>query len=64
MVNGARTIGFDLLFAEPEPGAVPAAWLDRLRAALRDRMATGSDAEQILGALLDRTDRIDLAVPR
>jgi hypothetical protein len=28
---GARTIGFDLLFAEPEPAAVPAAWLDRLR---------------------------------
>ncbi|HSJ99477.1 MAG TPA: CHASE2 domain-containing protein, partial [Myxococcota bacterium] len=31
---GARTIGIDLLFAEPEPSAIPGVWRDRLRQAL------------------------------
>jgi adenylate cyclase len=51
---GARTIGFDLLLAEPEPGAVPAAWLDRLREALaelEDAGPLGIDAERVLKRL-------------
>jgi len=58
---GAQTIGLDLLLVEPEPGAVPAAWLDRLRAALGDRAMPGSDAERILGLLVDRSGDHDLA---
>ena len=53
---GARTIGLDLLFAEPEPAAVPGAWLERLRAgldALVDEGASGIDPEKILQRLLD-----------
>jgi adenylate cyclase len=52
---GARTIGLDLLLAEPEPAAVPGAWLDRLRAgldALVDQGASGIDPEKIVGRLL------------
>jgi adenylate cyclase len=49
---GARTIGIDLLFAEPEAGAAPTASLDRLREAL-GRLALGADIEQILTRLLD-----------
>jgi adenylate cyclase len=49
---GARTIGIDLLFAEPEAGAAPTASLDRLRDAL-GRLALGADIEQILTRLLD-----------
>jgi adenylate cyclase len=51
---GARTIGFDLLLAEPERAALPAAWLDRLRDALSglgDR--SERDREPTLARLLD-----------
>ena len=54
---GARTIGIDLLFAEPEVGEVPAAWLERLREVLGDaegQNASGVDADQILARFLDR----------
>jgi adenylate cyclase len=54
---GARTIGIDLLFAEPEVGAVPAAWLDRLREVLGDaggQGAPGLDADRVLARFLDR----------
>ncbi|HZA65885.1 MAG TPA: CHASE2 domain-containing protein, partial [Geminicoccaceae bacterium] len=53
---GARTIGLDLLFAEPEPAAVPGAWLERLRAGLDALVAEGAsgiDPETILQRLLD-----------
>ena len=53
---GARTIGIDLLFAEPEAGTVAAAWLDRLREALgevEDQGASGVDADRILARVLD-----------
>jgi adenylate cyclase len=51
---GARTIGFDLLLAEPERAALPAAWLDRLRdtlGELGDR--SQRDRERTLARLLD-----------
>jgi adenylate cyclase len=53
---GARTIGFDLLFAEPEPGAPPAAWRDRLRQVLdqiKGRSASQLDVERALERLID-----------
>ncbi len=53
---GARTIGIDLLLAEPEVGAVPAASLERVREALgqlEDQAAAGVELEQILARLLD-----------
>ena len=54
---GARTIGIDLLLAEPEVGEVPAAWLDRLREALGDpegQGASGLDVDRVLARFLDR----------
>jgi adenylate cyclase len=53
--SGARTIGLDLLLAEPEPGAVPAAWRDRVAQVLgeiQQQSAPGLDLERTL-ALLD-----------
>ncbi|MGH6904460.1 MAG: CHASE2 domain-containing protein, partial [Geminicoccaceae bacterium] len=53
---GARTIGIDLLLAEPEAGGAPAAARDRLREALgnlEDQGAAAADIEQILARLLD-----------
>jgi adenylate cyclase len=53
---GARTVGIDLLLAEPDPGMLPAGSLDRLRAALselRTRGASGIDAEAILERIRD-----------
>ena len=62
---GARTIGLDLLFAEAEPSAVPAAWRDRLRQALgaiRQQSAPDLDLEQTLALLQDdRSGDRDLA---
>jgi adenylate cyclase len=52
---GARTIGIDLLLAEPEGGGASAAALDRLREAfgnLEDQDVAGADIEQILARLL------------
>ena len=54
--SGARTIGLDLLLAEPEPSAVPAAWRDRLRQALgaiEQPSASDLDFEQTLARLVD-----------
>jgi adenylate cyclase len=55
---GARTIGIDLLFAEPEVGELPPAWLDSLRGALGDAAgqggAAGLDADRVLARFLDR----------
>jgi adenylate cyclase len=54
---GARTVGIDLLVAEREVGAVPAAWLDRLREVLGDAEELGTsglDADRILARLFDR----------
>jgi adenylate cyclase len=53
---GARTIGIDLLFPEPELGAVPAAWPDLLREALRNadgQGVSGVDADQMVARFLD-----------
>jgi adenylate cyclase len=44
--SGARTIGLDLLLAEPEPSAIPTAWRDRLHQALDDiEHQSGSDLD-------------------
>ena len=54
---GARTIGIDLLLAEPEVSEVPAAWLDRLREVLNSadgQGASGFDVERVLARFLDR----------
>jgi adenylate cyclase len=54
---GARTIGIDLLLAEPEADAMRTAMLDRLREALGGLAAQGTpgiDVDQILTRLLDR----------
>jgi adenylate cyclase len=54
---GARTIGIDLLVGEPELGAMPAAWLDRLRQVLGDAEGQGTsglDADRILARFFDR----------
>ena len=63
--SGARTIGLDLLLAEPEPSAVPAAWRDRLRQALgaiEQQSASDLDVEQTLTLLEeDRSGDRDLA---
>jgi adenylate cyclase len=53
---GARTIGIDLLLAEPEAGEAPAAALDRLREALgklEGQEAAGADIAQLLARLRD-----------
>ena len=55
---GAGTIGIDLLFAEPEPGPVPASWLERLRQAARgldDGSAAGTEAARTLTRFLDES---------
>ena len=63
--SGARTIGLDLLLAEAEPSAVPAAWRDRLRQALgaiKQQSASDLDVEQMLARLVDdRSGDRDLA---
>jgi adenylate cyclase len=63
--SGARTIGLDLLFAEAEPGAVPAAWRDRVAQALgeiQQRAAPDLDVERTLARLVDdRSGDRDLA---
>jgi adenylate cyclase len=63
--SGARTIGLDLLLAEPEPGAVPATWRDRVAQALgeiRQQSAPGLDLERTLARLVDdRSGDRDLA---
>ena len=63
--SGARTIGLDLLLAEAEPSAVPAAWRDRLRQALgaiKQQSASDLDVEQTLALLVDdRSGDRDLA---
>jgi adenylate cyclase len=54
---GARTVGIDLLVGEPELGAMPAAWLDRLRQVLGDAEGQGTsglDADRILARFFDR----------
>jgi adenylate cyclase len=54
--SGARTIGLDLLLAEAEPSAVPAAWRDRLQQALaeiKQPSGSGLDLEQTLALLQD-----------
>ena len=51
---GARTIAFDLLFAEPESGALPPAWLDTLRGALRAPGRTGSaNLDEVIAGILE-----------